>query len=144
MVISSYAPSQKNPPQSLPQETSHKQGTSCLPVFKDDSYGMPSCFLHSLSLRFNIWLFLNSAAASYGSDKPCHWPLNYFKHIVWPSRICVGKTLFEVFLPASHLWRQHWTTRKDAAVVQLARNVTLTYTTKCAKQKILGQNMHWI
>lgn len=48
-------------PSPLPQETAYKQGTSCLPVFKDDSCGMPSCFLLSL----NIWLSLNSAAASY-------------------------------------------------------------------------------
>lgn len=29
----------------MPQEKAHKQGTSSLPVFKDDSYGMQSRFL---------------------------------------------------------------------------------------------------
>lgn len=54
MVISSPAeknhlfPAKPAAPNSLPQEKAHKQG-SCLPVFKDDSYGMPSCFLYSLA-----------------------------------------------------------------------------------------------
>lgn len=32
-------------PPVMPQEKAHKQGTSSLPVFKDDSYGMQSRFL---------------------------------------------------------------------------------------------------
>lgn len=32
-------------PPVIPQEKAHKQGTSSLPVFKDDSYGMQSHFL---------------------------------------------------------------------------------------------------
>lgn len=31
----------------MPQEKAHKQGTSSLPVFKDDSYGMQNRFLHT-------------------------------------------------------------------------------------------------
>lgn len=42
----------------MPQEKAHKQGTSSLPVFKDDSYGMQSRFLlgrADFTLYSHIW-----------------------------------------------------------------------------------------
>ncbi len=81
-----------------------------------------ACRAVSCSLSLNIWLSLNSAAASYGSDKPCYWPLNDFRHIAWPSRIVWGKSWLGIFFfffsccadpgPASPMWMQSETTRK--------------------------------
>ena len=49
-------------PPVMPQEKAHKQGTSCLPVFKDDSYGMQNHFLHTR---------LNSPFQTSGCSSAC-------------------------------------------------------------------------
>lgn len=49
-ISSTFSPSKRQTqslPPVMPQEKAHKQGTSSLPVFKDDSYGMQNRFLHT-------------------------------------------------------------------------------------------------
>lgn len=70
----------------VPQEKTHKQGTSSLPVFKDDSYGMRGCFL----FRRLISPFQTSGCCSVVKANSATVELNNmvllqpFQPYVWP------------------------------------------------------------